>query len=279
MVWAVGLVAALGVINTGSFALVMIPQVVLNLRQRSTEGLSVSMILLWHAGTLLNAAFFLADYLGPISDASAPSPADSSLWLFLSIVVVTLEFCILEAQVVAYRPQAGADTTLKTRRGCRCSASTIVTLLAMPTISAGSIWGFCFWMRSTTSVAAYWVGNVLPTVILAVGFAPQIHVFIKTKSIEGFSFGVSFLDVTGSVAAIALVFAPEDLSPGEAMAVAIPFITIISCQFVLVFCAMLVTCCRGNSEMLPVLCKSAEGCDGEPKLETDIEIQLPAQGR
>lgn len=49
----------MGYVATVCFALLLAPQVVLNQRRRSTEGLSLLLVLLWHAAALLYLPFLM----------------------------------------------------------------------------------------------------------------------------------------------------------------------------------------------------------------------------
>lgn len=53
------LIDVMGYVATVCFAFLLAPQVVLNQRRRSTDGLSLLLVLLWHAAALLYLPFLM----------------------------------------------------------------------------------------------------------------------------------------------------------------------------------------------------------------------------
>jgi len=70
------------------------------------------------------------------------------------------------------------------------------------------------------------IGSVGSSICLALGFVPQIYEMCKTKSSEGFSLGVTFLDIVGGLLSIATVFLHGAVDLGGLL----PYVIIIGCQ-------------------------------------------------
>jgi uncharacterized protein with PQ loop repeat len=56
---AAAAIQILGYLATVCFAFLLVPQIVLNQRRRSTDGLSLLLVLLWHSAALLYLPFLL----------------------------------------------------------------------------------------------------------------------------------------------------------------------------------------------------------------------------
>jgi len=77
------------------------------------------------------------------------------------------------------------------------------------------------------------LGHGLPSAFFALGFLPQLRVFVKAWSVAGYSFGITILDVVGSAANTYVL-----LRTGGGWAEALPFLTIIGLHGVLVALAV-----------------------------------------
>lgn len=205
--------AVCGSIGAACFASLQAPQAVLNARRRSTEGLSVSLILLWHFGSIVYGA---ALYTG-----------HESFWLIASMAAFVSLSATIEAQMIVY------DHSSKSR----------VWQLA-PLIFAGSVLlglGISLLFRLVPEEFVETLGEFFPAGCFAAGFFPQFIIFLRTHSIEGYSFGITVLDIIGSVANSTVIFLEDGNHPKAWMA-ASPFLTIISLHVVLVFIAIYIVC-------------------------------------
>merc|ERR1719382_1968129 len=135
--------------------------------------------------------------------------------------------------MVAYRP--GVD---KARQGALlfCSGIAFTALSVVATIALGSL------MLEIGEGATFFVGDVLPSLLIALGFFPQFYEFFATWSVEGYAFGVTFFDVTGSVGNTIVLFAHAGTHLAHAAFAAIPFFTIIALHAVLLAIAAVILC-------------------------------------
>lgn len=209
------LVQALGAVGTVCFTLMMLPQTVLNFQRRSTEGLSLGMMLMWHASGLLYAGFLLAQ-------------PGSSVWLIASMGSFSFLSCIIESQMVAFHPSVkrGQLAILLGGTVLLCAVSVLITI--------GLQWS----MLIMSPAMEFVVGSLGPSVLVGAGFLPQIWVFLTTMSIEGYSFGVTAMDVIGSAANMAVLMSPAGMTWAQGFAAATPFLTIIAMHAVLVSVAL-----------------------------------------
>jgi len=233
----------LGATGLACFALMLVPQALLNARRRSTQGMALGAILVWHLAVLLAAAFFLAGALSGAFEAGAPEAgaampvegAGSWVWIATSMGSSVLVCCLIEAQVVSYRKdEAGRwppPQTWPLARGAVAGGSLLAT-------SALAAVGLGFWMHGARGVMVLVLGNVLPSVLFALGFLPQIYVFVAERTVRGFAFGMVVLDLIGSGANIALCFEPPGISTRDALLASLPFLMIIFMHAILVSVAL-----------------------------------------
>jgi len=216
-----------GVVGTLGFMLMLVPQVLENARKKSTEGLSLVLVLSWHVAAMLSAAFFVCS---------------DNLFMILSMASFTACCCIIEGQFVGY-PQSSKET-----RRCQHGMVLAVSTVAIA-ISAGII-ALCVVLFGAVPTTKYPVGDVMPSILLGLGFLPQYYIFLKTWSIEGYSFGVTVFDVTGS-AANAVVLFGSGLPFAKAAAKAAPFLVIICMHAGLVTLAAVISCSarRGSDKV------------------------------
>jgi len=134
---------------------------------------------------------------------------------FLAILVSTITS---EIQVVQYRTPP-SSTLLVVSAGllsCALSAAGIFGVLAMFDSVKGS-------PREGTIVSV--VGSGGASLFFAAGFIPQIITILKRKSSEGYSMGITVLQVAGSALAVAnlLLITPKELGGLVPYLIAISF--------------------------------------------------------
>ncbi len=256
------LVAAIqvcGYAATICFALLLFPQVVLNQQRRSTKGLSLALVVLWHMAALLYLPYLLY--------------VDEAFPLLLQWGLFALASIILEMQFVAFPhppppppppsheedkgEETGAeeeeeqmDTTTSTKRtpARRLSSTHLLLLglgLASTLLSVGCILGlFSFFSslkgrRGAGIITA--LGSGASSVCLALGFLPQLHLICKEKSSQGLSLGLCALDLTGSSLSI-LVLGLESVIEKRRVEVGgvVPYAIIVAFQLVVMFLALVV---------------------------------------
>merc|ERR1712137_36028 len=191
----------------------LMPQIILNARKQSTEGLSVGLVVMWHFAAILSSAFYLRQPDG--------------FTALLSVAFFALSSAILEGQIAAFRP-AMAEKTSRVR----CGVVLGVTVLSSA-VSAGLVAAVTCLLGVLPVDAADGIGDVLPSLLLALGFLPQFREFIQTWSIEGYSFGVTFFDVVGSTGNTIALLASPGSSLGAALVDALPFLLIITMHGIL----------------------------------------------
>mmetsp|Transcript_4417 Transcript_4417/g.12005 ORF Transcript_4417/g.12005 Transcript_4417/m.12005 type:complete len:276 (-) Transcript_4417:28-855(-) len=239
-----------GFVGALCFTLMLVPQILLNYRKQSTEGLSLSLVGIWHFAQLLMTAFYL---IQPV-----PPPA-----VLVSMASFLLASSILEGQAAAYRP--AMDGAASSRRTgvlvSVCSAMVAVSLLATALLVR--------LLLALPAAGVYLVGDVLASALLALGFLPQYYEFLASWCIDGYSFGVTAFDVVGSIGNTITLFAPPGVRPLKALAAAAPFLTIIGMHVVLLIIAGTIVC-------------SGRRQRGEPALspgEADMPMMKALSGR
>lgn len=204
---------ALAAVGVVSFALLLTPQVALNRKRRTTEGMSASLVVLWIAGSVLFAGYLL--YEG------------QSLILVAQMATFTAFGAVLLAQRDLY--DGGAGPASASARG--------VAYAAAGAAAAAAFYYAC--RASDGRRGASWVapalGGYLPTVLIVVGFYPQVVEFRTSGNSDGFSSLLSCIDIVGSSSSLAAVL----LRKPEAAAAAL-YAAIVACQLVMLFLAFFV---------------------------------------
>mmetsp|Transcript_9492 Transcript_9492/g.28149 ORF Transcript_9492/g.28149 Transcript_9492/m.28149 type:complete len:271 (-) Transcript_9492:353-1165(-) len=229
-------VAACGAIGAACFALLLAPQAYLNHTRRSTEGLSVALVILWHVGSLVYGGALLAD--------------GASFWLLASMGCFCVMSAVLEGQLAVYRY---AITT-----------PILVVITVLSAVSMVGVYGLSLVFALAPATVRMLLGDALPAVFFGIGFFPQLKIFVHTRSIAGYSFGVTAFDVAGAAANVAVLVLEDKYdvaggkdapSSGEEQAVppnvwveALPFLTIIALHFVLVVVALWVVMCAPKGQ-------------------------------
>lgn len=204
-----------GVVGTLGFMLMLLPQVAENARNKSTEGLSMALVFLWHAAAILSAAFFLCS---------------DDLFMILSMASFATCCSIIEGQYVGYSSKKGP--------GPNCLILAVSALGV--TVSTGIVFLLVMLFKAVPASTTP-VGDITPSFLLGLGFLPQYYTFLSTWSIKGYSFGVTAFDVTASVANT-VVLLGSNMAFAEAAASAAPFLVIICMHAGLVILAAVITC-------------------------------------
>eukprot|EP00931_Biecheleriopsis_adriatica_P067818 TRINITY_DN41887_c0_g1_i1.p1 TRINITY_DN41887_c0_g1~~TRINITY_DN41887_c0_g1_i1.p1 ORF type:complete len:283 (+),score=50.81 TRINITY_DN41887_c0_g1_i1:89-850(+) len=210
-----------GVIGTIGFMLMMTPQVVENAINKSTEGLSMGLILMWHAAALLSCAFFLC--------------SDNGFFMVLSMGAFALCCSIIEGQAVGYR-QSVKESHPGGSKSIIVAVSLVAVVLSIAMVAAAVM----FFMAVPS--AKLKLGDVTPSILLGAGFLPQYYAFCSSWSIKGYSFGVTALDVIGSMANTLVLFSPPNVDFAQAASDAAPFVVIICFHAGLVTLAIIIKC-------------------------------------
>lgn len=195
--------------------LMLLPQVAENARNKSTEGLSMALVFLWHAAAILSAAFFLCS---------------DDLFMILSMASFATCCSIIEGQYVGYSSKKGP--------GPNCLILAVSALGV--TVSTGIVFLLVMLFKAVPASTTP-VGDITPSFLLGLGFLPQYYTFLSTWSIKGYSFGVTAFDVTASVANT-VVLLGSNMAFAEAAASAAPFLVIICMHAGLVILAAVITC-------------------------------------
>lgn len=218
-------VAGLGLIGTLCFALLLGPQVLLNARRRSTAGLELSLVLLWHIGSIIYGASLLVEEASP--------------WLLGSMACFCVLSAILEAQEAVYAHSSPIPIALWT--------------IGVSALSVGAVYVLAIPLRTLSPPVRVTLGDGLPAAFFAAGFVPQLHAFVCTRSVEGYSFGVTALDVVGSAANCGvLLLSPHEVGSPPFWVVAMPFFVIISLHGVLILVACYIFTFHPQEGKLPL---------------------------
>lgn len=210
-------VIILGYTSATCIVFLMTPQIYHNFKRQSVEGLSLAMVITWHLASILVSGYLIQH------DAATP--------LVIMWTLNALSFVIVEAQFVIYTKINSEPSCVEsTAKSCCGALPALVLSLATGVLVLGS-WSVC-------EYAPYWVaislGSIVPSVLLGIGFIPQIFEIVSTKSSEGISIGITILDLFGCSCGLATVF----ISSAD-FGAAVPFIVLISFQVVM---AALILC-------------------------------------
>jgi uncharacterized protein with PQ loop repeat len=257
-----------GVIGAVCFGGMFVPQALLNWRRSSTAGLSLVLVVMWHTGAVLVSAYAIAERL--------------SSWTLGSMAAFAALCAVLEAQMYGYGSH-------RPHRDARMALLLAVDLIGSAGLTLATSRGLPLLPLAFASA----IGVVLPSVLLGLGFFPQFLLFIRTRSIAGYSFFVTAMDVSGCVGnVVVLVVQGErtyDQNEREAAWLAsAPFLTIIGLHCVLLLIAAWVVLCTRPREGAPAR-DAVEpdagvwlGCDAEdfydaPETLLDAHLTLCAE--
>lgn len=127
----------------------------------------------------------------------------------------------------------------------RAPASPLALLalaLGSSAASALGVLGLYHLFKHSPAWLANAVGSGACSVLLAVGFLPQLALMCRERSSTGFSLGLSALDLTGSALSIAVLALTPLAEPGAPVDVGgiVPYAVIVGFQLVVVFLALFV---------------------------------------
>jgi len=213
------LVTCAGIVGAAAFGGMMIPQVIHNHRRSSTAGLSAGLVVLWHLAALLYIAYALAER--------------ESLWVVTSMGCFCATLAVLEAQELTFA------------RNLERWLWPLALLLSALSVAASAALGTL--LRTAPLSALFAFGTVLPSMLFAAGFFPQFFIFIRRRSIAGYSFLVTFIDVLGSGANTVVIGAQMETRDMFFVSSA-PFITIIGLHVVLLLIAAAVILSKAEPE-------------------------------
>merc|ERR1712151_814587 len=97
-------------------------------------------------------------------------------------------------------------------------------------LSVGLVVVVAFLLGTLPSDVALAIGDLLPSLLLALGFLPQFREFLQSWSVDGYSFGVTFFDVVGSAGNTIKLLASPGSSLGTALVDSLPFLVILEGQ-------------------------------------------------
>lgn len=240
----------LGVLGAVIFAGVLTPQVYLNARLESTEGISLALILLWHFGSLLYLGYFVASY------------SSDELWQLISMATFAFVSIVVEAQVVLYRPE-----TLKKMKGRGARFLYLALFIVVFSLSSALLLGAVVCLFEFLPVTQSPLGVYVPAILFALGFFPQFYHFLSHKSIRGYSFGLTALDVTGSVLNALVLLHNEGWTNVHAWVDVAPFLAIIVLHAILVAIAVSIKC----------LCSEADSMEEPAGLDERPTVAEPNQ--
>jgi uncharacterized protein with PQ loop repeat len=203
------LIQALGVLAVICWCCLFIPQLYENYKRSSTQGLSLSMCLLWCLSGVACVAYLIYEQEG------IALVVQFSLMSFGSLLTIGQIFFY-----DTFRKDGAADY----RRTC---SWTFFLLIFFVGIGAALIALFDY---TQNEVCVAVLGSILPSIGFAVGFFPQIYEIVKTKNGRGYSAGLSILDSTGSILSIIVLV----LDKGNLIGV-IPFGVIFILQYFMLF--------------------------------------------
>jgi uncharacterized protein with PQ loop repeat len=172
------LIQVFGYTSLVAWAVMLLPQILLNYRTQSTDGLSRHMMAVWYISEVLLFAYGLAVML-PLS-------------LLLQPVSFGLLNLVVWTQCYYYEP-----------RSLRWSLG---FFLGVVTLTVGVVTGLSFAFSAASNHNVAWVIDamgVIPTVIAVLGYFPQYVELYKTRNPYGLSLLFLIIDLVGSGFAIA----------------------------------------------------------------------------
>jgi uncharacterized protein with PQ loop repeat len=173
-------VPLLGYASVVCWCLIFCPQLIQNYRQRGAPGLSLSMFLLWAWAGFASAAFVL--YQG----------GDISLviqWMVMAVTSIGVVFQIYGYEVFS----ASASPRLRWFKAC-------IATCFWAACSTAWLVGTLYLFRAEIDPALpLFLGVVLPSVLLAIGFLPQIYEFHKLHSGSAYSSMLACFDISGCI--------------------------------------------------------------------------------
>lgn len=205
------------------------PQLVSNFRRKSVEGLSLATIVLWHLASALTTGYLI--------------DSQEVLSLICAFSILTFNLVLVEAQFVMYS-KAPQEQNTRDRTWSGVLASALGISAAIMVVCA--TWWAC-------AVAYAWprifLGSILPSVLYAIGFFPQIFEIVSSRNADGISLGLITLDMCGCISGLVAV----SLTSGDAGA-AVVFVVNIFFHSVLI---VLKVCIYATQRLKPDLNQDA----------------------
>merc|ERR1712136_660520 len=95
-------------------------------------------------------------------------------------------------------------------------------------------------MLTVDSAVTHFLGNIMPTALFGAGFLPQFYEFINSWSVEGFSFGLTAMDITGCACNSVSLFGRTN-PLAKILEAASPFLMILVMQLLVVTLALVIS--------------------------------------
>ncbi|GJE88352.1 PQ-loop repeat-containing protein [Phanerochaete sordida] len=176
----------LGTLGTVCWMVQLLPQVWKSWREKSTEGLSDYLVLLWSI-----AAWFLGVY-AIVQDLNVPLIIQPQIFGFLTL--------LSWAQCQYYgrkRPLKVCVTLFATIMLCQAGFEVGMVYAVRPSFRAGNIRGTQFF-------------GIMASVLLSLGLFPQYYEIYRYREVIGISIPFMMIDLLGGVfSALSLVFKPK----------------------------------------------------------------------
>jgi len=217
-----GVIAAVfTVLGSLRFSFLLVPQLRLNASRQSTEGLNLCLIMIWHVGTSLIVGYLMTV---PGSEQEA----------FCFGIYLLCSSAIL-GQFAQYR--SGWKRAPTSRRHMEFfGASTLAVVVTLLLVLS-----FQRVMLRMNDLHRFVAGSIVPTLMVLVGFLPQVRQFLVTGAVHGYSFGLSALDVLGCFSNTVVLFVGRDVNVWDALKSAFPLLCIMAAHAVLVVTATVVS--------------------------------------
>lgn len=203
----------LSYVALGCMTFMLLPQVYLHVKQKSTRGLSSIML----------GAFLLASLMSGTYDYSIHQPsAITAAWAGFSLFAIV---CL--SQVTYYDPTNMKIQSLKQRR-IRFLLSICLSSFVCCLVCVGVYFLLIVAEASTLPIMNEMIGYVIPIILNVAAYCVQFRLIIRSKDASGLSLGFMAFDTSAgcvSIAAIAL----DDWNG----AAACPYFVIIICQFIM----------------------------------------------
>eukprot|EP00927_Polykrikos_kofoidii_P020099 TRINITY_DN19477_c0_g1_i1.p1 TRINITY_DN19477_c0_g1~~TRINITY_DN19477_c0_g1_i1.p1 ORF type:complete len:296 (-),score=51.75 TRINITY_DN19477_c0_g1_i1:249-1136(-) len=232
------LAAALGVVSIVCYFLMLLPQILLNLRRVSTEGLAAGLIVLWSVSCTAVGAYYAAQ-------------PGISPWVVASQLALALSCAFVEGQIIAYR---------RTYSKALHRISVLAVAFLAASLATG-VWFAIVYIISRFCPPAFGmiIGVVLPSVAAAVSFFPQLQLFFSLWSIEGYSFTVSAVDSLACGSSALVIFIEPEVDLWSAFVDALPLLTIIAGHILLALLAVVIVCRGGGHKPGAQTCADVDG--------------------
>lgn len=171
--------AIFGWISFAMYIVLLMPQIALHYKNKTTFGFSKFAVTCWHLGSLTYIAY-------AIFDEQPPHVYLIWMWYMLSSMTCVCQWFYYDANWLLQHQKVFSILAM-------FGATAVSGWLLVELMEYGDRHGFG-WIASA-------LGTVFTSVLLALGFVPQLWLIYRLKSSEGISLIFSCLDILGSVAA------------------------------------------------------------------------------